>query len=158
MVHRGSAWRGSQQGAESTWRDVLRGRTRDAHEALDRALAGPTGTITDVDDYVRVLRTLHVLHAWGEDRLRSWAVASPLARALPDDVVLPDRADLYEGDLRALGAVVGTHGAPAGADRSAVGEAEGVALLYLFGGSSAGARVLLRGVPPSRARAMRGGV
>jgi heme oxygenase len=138
-----------------SWRDALRGPTRDAHDALDRALTGPSGKLSGAEDYVRVVRTLHALHAWSEERLRRWAEASALASGLPDDVVLPDRAVLYAGDLLALG--VAEVDAPD--HRSgAVEDAEGMALLYLLGGSSAGAKVLLRGLPGDVPRSARRGL
>lgn len=146
MVHRGPAWR-----------DVLRGRTREAHEALDRALTGPTGALGTAADYARVLRTLHALHAAGEGRLRRWADASRLVAGRLDDVTLPDRAALYAGDLLALGE------APAvvpGAEEPGrpVDDAEGLALLYLMTGSAAGARILLRGLPDGVPRTARRGL
>jgi heme oxygenase len=163
VVHRGPAWGrddGPAAGPVPTWRDALRGRTREAHDALDRALTGPSGRLTGTQDYVRVLRTLHALHAWSEHRLRQWAAVSALAAGLPDDVVLPDRASLYAGDLRALGAEAAAPDAARGQGRrsDAVDEAEGLALLYLLGGSSAGARVLLRGLPADVPRAARRGL
>ena len=163
MVHRGPAWGhddGPVETAAPSWRDALRGRTRDAHEALDRALTGPSGRLSGTGDYVRVVSTLHALHAWSEHRLRRWAAASSLAAGLPDDLVLPDRASLYAGDLLALGAEVADPdpGRDRGRRSVEVDDAEGLALLYLLGGSSAGARVLLRGLPDDVPRAARRGL
>jgi len=146
VVHRGPAWR-----------DVLRRRTREAHDALDRALTGPTGRVASSEDYLRVLHTLHALHAGSEERLRRWVDGSPLAAGIAGDVELPDRAALYAGDLLALGEPVPHEPDPTGSDHP-VDDAEGIALLYLLSGSSAGARVLLHGLPEDVPRAARRGL
>jgi hypothetical protein len=70
-----------------------------------------------------------------------WAPRSPLAGHL-DARLLPDRAGAYASDLASLGQAT-----TSAATVDDVDDARGLALLYLVAGSSAGARVLLRGLP-----------
>lgn len=132
-------------------RAALRDRTRGLHDQLDTALTGPGGRVPDLPAYVRVLRSLHALHAHADGPLRSWAQRSSLASPL-DPELLPDRSAAYAADLTALGETL--TGAPA-APGDSVDDGRGLALLYLVAGSAAGARVLLRGLPdvvPAEAR------
>ena len=128
---------------DGSLRALLRDRTRELHHRLDSALAGPDGRVGDVAGYVRVLTVLHELHAHADAALRRWAGTSPLAGGI-DATTLPDRAEAYAADLTRLGRRPPAGRAPQDAP---VTDAQGLALLYLVAGSSAGARVLLRGLP-----------
>ena len=116
------------------------------HGRLDDLLSGPDGGVRDVPGYVRVLRTLHALHVHADRPLARWARTSPLAGSVTVSA-LPDRAPLYAADLALLGEHPAAPMPPDGMDP--VDDARGLALLYLLTGSAAGARVLLRGLPPS---------
>jgi heme oxygenase len=116
------------------------------HGRLDDLLSGPDGRVPDVPAYVRVLQTLHALHVLADRPLARWAGSSPLAASLTVSA-LPDRAPLYAADLALLGEHPTTPTSPDGMEP--VHDARGLALLYLLTGSAAGARVLLRGLPPS---------
>jgi heme oxygenase len=115
------------------------------HGRLDDLLSGPEGRVHDVPGYVRVLHTLHALHVLADRPLARWAGSSPLTASLTVSA-LPDRAPLYAADL----ALLDEHpGASASTDDpDPVDDARGLALLYLLTGSAAGARVLLKGLPP----------
>lgn len=128
---------------EEGLRSALRHRTRHLHTRLDDSLAGPHGQVTDLSGYVRLLRTMHALHAVADRPLARWARTSALAAPLRV-AALPDRAPSYAADLVALG-----EPAPAPADEGPSGpsDARGLALLYLLAGSAAGARLVLRGLP-----------
>jgi hypothetical protein len=123
------------------------------HGRLDDMLGGPHGQVEDLPGYVRVIRSLHSLHELADRPLARWARTSPLASPLTVSA-LPDRAPLYAADLAELDEPVGT---AAPDDEGRVPDARGLALLYLLSGSAAGARVLLRGLPPAvPARARQG--
>lgn len=130
---------------EQSLRSALRDRTRPLHARLDTALTGPAGQLPDVPGYVRVVATLHTLHRHADGPLRAWVHTSTVARGL-DPALVPDRAAAYADDLRALGVQPDLRESPQGA---AVGDAGGLARLYLLAGSAAGARVLLRALPTS---------
>ena len=87
---------------EGTLRAALRQRTRQLHARLDGSLSGPDGQVADLPGYVRVLRTLHALHAVADRPLARWAQRSPLAEPLTASA-LPDRAPSYAADLAVLG-------------------------------------------------------
>jgi len=135
-------------------RSALRDRTRGLHGRLDAAMTGPEGRVGDLPTYLRVVRTLHTMHAYVDRPLDHWAAASPLARDVPRELI-PDRAAAYAADLRALGSEPALVTAPSAASGSSVPDARGLALLYLVAGSSIGARVVLAGLPaavPAEAR------
>ena len=158
MVHRGTPHGVLADTGGGLLRDVLRAGTREAHTALDRALTGGSRGVGSLDDYVRVLRTLHSLHRWSDDRLTSWAVGSELGRRLSGGTLPPGRSALYGLDLEALGAEPADLLRPPRPREAPVGDEEGVALLYLLGGSTAGARLLLRGLPAEVPAAARTGL
>jgi heme oxygenase len=125
------------------------------HGRLDDLLGGPEGRVRDVTGYARVLQTLHALHVLADRPLARWAGDSPLAASLTP-AALPDRAPLYAADLAVLGEHPTATTSPDGMDP--VDDPRGLALLYLLTGSAAGARVLLRGLPPSVPRGARRGL
>ena len=133
---------------------VLRDRTRTAHEQLDAALTGPSGRISDTTGYVRLLTGLSSLHARTDEPLRAWTAGSDWARAHLDPADLPRRTALYASDRAALGAADRTAepGSPSCDDGQALG------FLYVVAGSTAGARLVLRGLPDDLAPHARAGL
>lgn len=133
---------------------ALRDRTRSAHEQLDAALTGPSGRIWDTTGYVRLLAGLSSLHARTDEPLRAWTAGSDWARGHLDPADLPRRTALYACDLAALGA----------ADRMAAPHSTGcddgqaLGFLYVVAGSTAGARLVLRGLPDDLAPHARAGL
>ena len=133
---------------------ALRDRTRTAHEQLDAVLTGPGGRIADTAGYVRLLTGLSSLHARTDEPLHAWTASSGWARAHLDPADLPRRSALYASDLAALGAVDRT----AAPQSTACDDGQALGFLYVVAGSTAGARLVLRGLPDDLAPHARAGL
>lgn len=133
---------------------ALRERTRTAHEELDAALTGPAGRIASTTDYVRLLTALSSLHARTDEPLLAWTARSAWVRAHLDPADLPRRSGLYASDLEKLGAVDRTT-APQPTDCD---DGQALGFLYVVAGSTAGARLVLRGLPDDLAPHARAGL
>ncbi len=133
---------------------TLRDRTRTAHERLDAALTGPCGRISDTTGYVRLLAGLSSLHARTDEPLQAWTAGSGWAAAHLDPADLPQRTALYASDLATLGAVDRT----AAPQSTVCDDGQALGFLYVVAGSTAGARLVLRGLPADLAPHARAGL
>jgi heme oxygenase len=141
-------------GARTVPLDVLRSRTRGAHQELDDALTAPAGRIADPAGYLRLLATLSALHARTDEPLRAWVGSTPWVRRTLDPTLLPRRSDLYASDL----AVLGQSWRSAPAHPVVCDDARGLGYLYVVAGSSKGARVVLHQLPDDLAPDARRGL
>ena len=130
----------------------LRRRTGRAHDSLDASLADD-GRIPDLAAYTRLLTVLADLHGRAEEPLHSWVAATPWARDALAEAPLSRRAGLFAADLSLVGAE-----APRTVPDPPYDDARGLAALYLLTGSTKGARVLLRNLPPDVAPHARAGL
>lgn len=151
-THHGAATASPTAGTPAL--QALRDRTRTAHEQLDAALTGPGGRISDTTDYVRLLTGLSSLHARTDEPLRAWTAGSDWARAHLDPTDLPRRSALYASDLAALG----EHDRAVAPQATACDDGQALGFLYVVAGSTAGARLVLRGLPDDLAPHARAGL
>lgn len=133
-------------GARPPLRASLRTASAAPHARLDAAFAVRTGSVSG---YAALLQVLHRFHTSADPLLTAWAAGSPAAptvtvpereAALRRDLLALDVAPLPPADLSVL---------PRDAASGLLTAGAGLGLLYVVAGSSVGARVLLRQLPPA---------
>lgn len=136
-------------------RELLREAGAVPHARLDATF---TAQLDSVPGYVCLLQTLESFHSSADALLATWVAGSVAAPA----VTIPRRTAALASDLLRLGVdprpPIDLTGLPCDPATGLLTDGTGLALLYVTAGSSVGARVLLRQLPPAIPTDARAGV